>query len=60
MFSKCLPFKCYNSCTYVCIPGILCEGVVKPQSGKNLTFQCRRHFDTLQVKHELSAERKEG
>ena len=35
---------------------------VKPQSGKNRTFQCRRHFDTLEVKvkHELSPERIEG
>ena len=33
---------------------------VKPQSGKNRTFQCRRHFDTLEVKHELSPERMEG
>ena len=33
---------------------------VKPQSGKNRTFQCRRHFDTLEVKHELIPERMEG
>ena len=29
---------------------------MKPQSGKNRTFQCRRHFDALQAKHELIAE----
>ena len=33
---------------------------VKPQSGKNRTFQCKRDFDTLEVKHELSPERMEG
>ena len=30
---------------------------MKPQSGKNRTFQCRRHFDSLKVKLELGAER---
>ena len=31
---------------------------VKPQTGKNRTFQWWRHFDKLQVKQELSAARK--
>ena len=33
---------------------------MKPLSGKNRTFQCKRDFDTLEAKHELIAERKEG